>query len=475
MSVDYVRPEVSDLRPVYKMVRDVLGGPHVIQGNAKLYLPHPDPEGVNPDSRYRDYVTRAIFFSATARTHEGYLGQMFYRETQIELPALLEVLRNDADGEGTTLEQQAKKVAGEVLALGRGGLYVDYTSQVEGEASIQDQEEGKVRPVIYFRDTESIINWRYTTIGTTRILSLVVLEEVFCEEDDGFEEQAGVQYRELRIEFVEGRPQFVCRIWRKSDSGSWYIFDEAIPLTGSGEAWTYIPFFPIGSSENNIEPDTIPMESMAHVNIGHYRNSADYEESVFIVGQPTPWASGITKDWYEDVWDNELILGSRGFIPLPPNSSVGLLQANPNIMAKEAMEIKREWLVSLGAKLAESKQVQTTATQENRESVIENSTLSSVAKNVSSAYQAALRACALFAGEDPDVPLLELNTDFEITRLSPQDRQQLLSEWQGGAITWEEFRWNMKRSGIAYEDDAEAYLKIQQELGDGLNLDDEDG
>src|SRR5690606_28811666 len=112
---------------------------------------------------------------------------MFYRETVIELPPLLEVLREDVDGEGTTLEQQAKKVAGETLALGRCGLYVDYTSQVEGVPSIQDQENGLVRPAIYMRASEDIVNWRYTTIGTVRVLSLVVLKEKYVVDDDGFE------------------------------------------------------------------------------------------------------------------------------------------------------------------------------------------------------------------------------------------------------------------------------------------------
>jgi len=40
--------------------------------------------------------------------------------------------------------------------------------------------------------------------------------------------------------------------------------------------------------------------------------------------------------------------------------------------------------------------------------------------------------------------------------MSPQERQQLISEWQSDAITYTEMRHNMKRGGIAYQDDDEA-------------------
>ena len=187
-----------------------------------------------------------------------------------------------------------------------------------------------------------------------------------------------------------------------------------------------------------------------------------------MVGQPTPWASGITEDWLATAWNGELRLGSREFIPLPVGGQMGLLQPVPNILAKEAMDMKRDQMVALGAKLAENSKVATTATQENRESVIENSVLSTCAKNVSSAYERALAHAATYANISEEKVVFEISTDFEITRMSAQDRQQLLAEWQGNGITWEEYRWNMKRSGVAFQDDTKAKNQIESEAN--LNL-----
>ena len=310
---------------------------------------------------------------------------------------------------------------------------------------------------------------------------MVVLEEQYDASDNGYEICQATQWRELRLVWDEideygepiGVPYYVSKIWREGEKGL-YELPMAVPTRGDGKRWEYIPFYFIGSKNNDPLPDRPPFEGLAHLNIGHYRNSADYEESVFMLGQPTPWASGITTNWLKEAWNNQLRLGSREFIPLPENGNMGLLQPEPNTMAKEAMELKERQMVALGAKLAEQKQVQATATETNKESVIENSTLSTVAQNVSAAYQLALTDCCIFSNITDEV-VFELNTDFEITRMTAQDRAQLMAEMQAGGITWAEYRWNMKRSGVAYEDDAKALREKDAMMEEAaLDLDKQD-
>lgn len=468
MSVEYIRPEVERLCPVYKAIRDVIAGASVVKAARTTYLPMPDaadPSSAHRQARYKAYIDRAIFFEATGRTHEGYVGQMFYRETQVELIPLLQVMIEDVDGSGTSLYQQSKDVASEVLALGRQGLYVDYNGTSEVGATVADQEQGKVRPTITRYAPENIINWRHMSYNNQRVLCLVVLREEYDAEDDGFEPVSEVQFRVLKMVRGESGLILEVSVWRLKENQTEPV-TVAYPTKGDGSHWDQIPFEFIGSINNDPEPDKPPLEGMVELNLGHYRNSADYEESVFMLSQPTPWASGITENWLKEAWDGELRLGSREFIPLPAGGQMGLLQMSPNNEAKAAMELKEKQMMALGAKIAENKSVATTATEENRNSVIENSVLSSVAKNVSLAYTRALVKAASYAGDYAPKVVFEINTDFEITRLSAQDRQQLLAEWQGGGITWEEYRWNIKRSGIAYQDDKKAQAIIKEELFD---------
>lgn len=472
MSVKYRRPEVVELIPIWRTIRDVLKGPKAVKDAGTRYLPMPNPEdeSIENKKRYESYKTRAVFYDATSRTHLGLIGQIFYRDPVIKLPALLEVLKESVDGGELTLEQQSKEACGTVLSLGQAGLLTDYPDSQQG-ATRADQLNGRVRPTIVLYQPEQIINWRWSTTGARRFLSLLVLEETYDAEDDGFEASKSTQWRVFFIETTESGQQVLrCQIHREGKDGLGIAFDY-YPRKGNGQFWDMIPFSPIGSENNDPIPDKPPMEGMAHLNVGHYRNSADYEESCFMVGQPTPWASGLTEDWVKEVWGGELRLGSRGFVPLPQGGQAGLIQASPNTMPKEAMEMKERQMVAMGAKLVEQAQVQRTATEASSENIVENSVLSTVAKNVSAAYMQALGYAAEYANASGPAEF-ELNTDFEISRMSAQDRAQLLAEWQGGGITWGEYRWNMKRSGVAFEDDTKAKNQIDADMENDLNLDD---
>src|SRR5690606_25812063 len=210
-----------------------------------------------------------------------------------------------------------------------------------------------------------------------------------------------------------------------------------------------------------------PLYDLAVLNIAHYRNSADYEESCFMAGQPTPFLAGLTKDWVEDVLKGGIYLGSRKAISLPQGGTAGLLQAQPNSLPFEAMQHKERQMVALGAKLVEQRQVQRTLGEARLEEASEVSILVSCTNNVAEAYRKCLAWAGMFAGVTDGIEF-ELNTDFEIGRMTAQERAQLLAEWQGGGITFEEYRYNLKRANIAYLDDEEAKAAIQNDLRLGV-------
>ena len=472
MTIKYRRPELVALSPLYKQIRDVLKGPKAVKDAGTAYLPMPNTEKDDKANkeRYATYKQRAQFYNACARTLDGLVGQIFYRDPVIELPAVLEPLIESVDGGELSLYQQSKESSGVTLSLGHGCLLTDYP-ETQRAATRKEMMDGKVRATITLYYPEQIINWRWSTLGAKKYLSLLVLEEQYDKEDDGYEAEKSTQWREFRIETEGGMsPQLHCMVWREGDKGLVKVQD-FYPRKGNGQPWDIIPVSFMGAVNNDPIPDRPPFEDMSHINIGHYRNSADYEESCFMVGQPTPWASGLTEAWVKEVWEGTLRLGSSAVVPLPEGGAFGLAQAAPNTMPREAMEIKERQMVALGAKLVEQSRVQRTATEAGQENVVESSILSTVAQNVSSAYRKAI-GYALEYMNSSDKFEFELNTDFEIARMSAQERQQLLSEWQGGGITWEEYRWNLKRSGVAYEDDKKAKDQIKAEMEDSLNLDD---
>lgn len=150
---------------------------------------------------------------------------------------------------------------------------------------------GRIRSTVVSIRADQIINWRTTKIGAEHKLSLVVISELVEEEtSDGFGVDIVHQYRVLRL--GNGYTQ---EIWRRSDKG-WVLYQEPIIIIdGSGQSWNEIPLTFVGSNNNDSVIDSSPLYDMAEINIAHYRNSADYEDSAYFVGQAQPWMSGLTE------------------------------------------------------------------------------------------------------------------------------------------------------------------------------------
>lgn len=477
MAVDTVLSALSDVLPDYELIRDCVAGQRQIKKKGDKYLPHPDegePDPVAKADRFNAYLARAVFYGVTGRTLRGLVGLVFKTDPAVEVPDLLKPVLADATGSGTSLNQQAASTLGDVVGLGRAGILADYP-KTEGPTTRADQLAGNIRPTIIRYEPEQIINWRSRAIGAKLYKTLVVLKESFIVEDDGFAETTGTQYRVLRLDKAGN---YTVELHRDIDQKGMGVFDTFTPLDGKGLPFKEIPFEFVGAADNDPNIDPAPLLDIAELNKAHYRNSADYEESVFLVGQPTPVFAGLTKQWVDDVFTRDVDdghgtvrkktvvrLGSRAAVPLPAGGSAELLQAQPNSMAFEAMEHKEQQMVALGAKLIENSGTQQTATEAAIDSVMDNSILGTCARNTSMAYRKALNwAWQFMTGEivdNPDVIDFELNTDFDAQGLTAADRSEIIREWQGKAITWGEMRWNLKRSGVAYEDDETAKEEIQ--------------
>ncbi|OHD25442.1 MAG: hypothetical protein A2Y38_12850 [Spirochaetes bacterium GWB1_59_5] len=471
-NVAFIREELKKLLPSYGLIRDCIEGEMTVKKAGDKYLPRPNSSDISPENvaRYKAYKERAVFYNVTQRTLAGLAGAVFLREPVVEVPTLLDVVNNDANGGGVSLTQLAKRASLHVLAYGRSGLLVDYPVS-EAPASRAQLEAGDIRPTINVYSPFDIINWRTVTRGARELLSLVVLHETYVYSDDGFEMKKADQWRVLQLT----EAGYAVSIWRKG-SGDYTIFEGPhFPKDASGGILTEIPFSFIGCENNDDLPDLPPLYDLASLNIAHYRNSADYEESCFIVGQPTPYFSGLTEEWVTNVLKGTIALGARGAIPLPVGGDAGLLQASPNTLPFEAMQHKERQMVALGAKLVEQSTVQRTATEADIENASETSTLASAAKNVSAVFKWALTWCAKFVGVPETGIQFDLHTDFDLSKMTPQERAQLVAEWQAGAIAFEEMRNNMRRAGIATLDDAAAKTAIAEELASAPNLDQGNG
>lgn len=488
-NVSFIRPELAAVMPLYRKIRDCLAGSDKIKASGKLYLPMPNEADNSPDNqaRYKGYKNRAVFYNVARRTLAGLSGQVFARDPVSEIPNQLDAVELDATGTGVSAAQQAKRLLNYAIAYARGGIYVDYPNTGEEGATKAELDKGHIRPTIMVCDPNTVVNWRTITVGAKTMLSLVVIAETWPFYDDGFEIKHGCQFRVMALEsnageddVATGQLRYRVEIYREKSPTVWNgdripsgkNFELAegpyYPTGPDGNNIEEIPFMFVGSENNDTSVDNPPFIDLCELNLAHYRNSADYEEACFVMGQPTYWFSGLTEEWMKNVLGGQIRLGSWGGVPLPASASAGLLQMQPNTMPFEAMGHKESQMVALGAKLVEQKTVQRTATEAEQDEAAESSFLAATAKNVSAAMEWAFGWCAFFSDLPEAKIVYQLNTDFDLMKLSAADRAQTIKEWQGGALTFAEMRAVLRKGGVATEDDDAAKAKIDTEQAEQI-------
>lgn len=469
-NVTFIRKELSLLFPQYDLIADCLAGETKIKERKNKYLPIPNAADQSEENiaRYKAYIARAVFVNITRRTLAGLIGEVFNKEPEIKTNTLLDKMIADVTGQGVSLKQQSRKALAFVLAYSRCGLALDFPSSA---ASKKEMDEGNKRPVLTLYSPKQIVNWRiYNDESGLEKLSMITIAEGWPYYDDGFEIKYALCYKVYRLtdtgviieKYKENTPSTWDGFTIKEKPGSFTNKEEYNLSDFNGDAVTEIPFWFIGSENNDSHPDLPNFYDLASLNVAHYRNSADYEENLFISGQATPFVSGLTDTWIKEVLGGKLAFGSVGGIPGPVGSDAKLLEMKPNSALLEAMKHKENQMIALGAKLVEQKQVQRTAYETGVQTKSETSILATCANNVSESYTKAIQfALKHYYGVDDKESFIHLNTSFNLSTLTPEGRTAIISSWKDGAISWLEMRMNLRNSDVTLLDDDEALAEIE--------------
>jgi len=367
----------------------------------------------------------------------------------------LATFRNDVDMLGTSLFGYAKNVVSEIIAVGRAGTLVDWEGDVENRAY-----------ATMYR-AESILNWRVERINGRNVSTLIVLNEPMeallesQDDSDIFASKMVEQIRVLRLVAGENadaskKKPYFCQveIWRQADkdsrqdqhsSGSrqtgkteWVLVETKIPLR-RGKPLPFLPFVFHGPRHSRPAVDKLPLSDIIAVNLDHYRLDADYKHGIHFTALPTAWVSGFDKTatlriGSSTAWFSETTGATAGFLEF---TGQGLTTF------ERAMDRDERLMAVLGSRLLEGqKRVGETAQAIELRQSGENSILSSIASSVSESLTQVLR-WAYWWNSTEEIPdaitdaqaLLELNTDYSVSKMTAPELAALVKSWQSGAVS----------------------------------------
>lgn len=430
---------------------------HAVSGDLVSYLRNVgknEPDLEYGRARQKEYEDGAICYNFTKRTLSGMVGAVMRKEPEQTIPSKLEYLLENADGSGVGLWQQAQDTLGEIDSVGRGGLLVD-APNVQA-ATMAEQNAGLLNPVLAYYTAENIINWRTERVGSVNRVVMVVLREEYEYQSgqDEFSYLTGEQYRVLDI--IEGK--YRQRLYKFDQKGALRTgkAEEVFPQLGSLDQGV-IPFTFIGATNNDHTIDDAPLLPLAELNIGHFRNSADNEESSFVVGQPTLFIApgeSMSLQVFQEANPNGVKMGSRTGHNIGAGGNAFLVQAEANNLAKENMRQKEEQAIQIGAQLITPSQ-QITAESARLQRGADTSVMATIASNVSQAYTQALKWAAAMVGT-PDAEIeFKLNTDFFLLPMTAQDRAAWMADINAGLLPATAYYASLRRAGVTEWSDAD--------------------
>jgi len=432
-------PDYDVRLPQWEKVRDCLEGEDTIKDGGTAYLPQ--PRGMKKID-FKNYLQRANFYGVSGRTLGGLVGLVFRIDPVIDIPSQLESMRELASPEGFTMQEIVREARCEVLSLGRYGLLVDMP-QIDN-----------AMPYIATWKAEDIFRWEEKIELTTgfRKLSRVVLQEEPLDSNETtttyirelFLDETGIyqQQRWARVQDEASTPFSSATL----TPGSFERVGELITPKRFNQPLREIPFFFANTFDKRARTTKPPMIDLVNVNLGHYRNSADYETALHIIGSPTPYVFGIRSE------DRPTTFGpAQIWHSVSKDVKAGMIEYTGTGVTsiRLAMEDKEKRMAVLGARLIRGEDRENMSSETTRLNAREEtSVLLSGVRTVEQVFTAACQFAAGWKGGNKDAVKFRLNRDFVETRLTSEELTALVKSWQEGALSDEVYHYNLQRGEI---------------------------
>ncbi len=394
MTVNSHHPDYSANEDRWELVEDIL------ENDAEDRIRVID---VNDGARSTQYREDAVLINFTALTLEGLAGLVNRRPPEVKIPKEVQYLIDDASIDNRPLNLLTLEYVKDVLAFSRVGVLVDF-ARSDSDLNTMEQD---LRAKFITYPTRNIINWNTATVKGKLQLNLIVIHEPYNDlGTDGFSWVPKERWRVLRLK--EG--VYVQELY--NDTG---VIDTVTPKDYNGEVWEEIPFKFVSADASLCKIKKSALYDIAVLNLAHYKNSADYEESCHIVGQPSIFmATNYTQDELKAANPNGIKFGARAGFNLGPEGDAKILQVNPNNLVDNAMMRKEEQAAFIGARLIAPAGGRETAEGVRQRFGSSNSSLANLTENISTATEQLIYWAAKFMMKKPVLKNIKykLNTHF---------------------------------------------------------------
>lgn len=461
MPVQSTNPEYDAHIDEWCMMDDALEGEEAIKRRDRNL---PKPSGMVEAEKldavanrylYDNYRARAQYEHWVRDSLRSMMGLVSRLIPEIELPAGLKGIEENATADGFSLKQLFMRMVRQTISHGRVPLVVN----VDDSGS----------PYFSTYTTRNAINWDTADQGGRQDLVLSVFREFRKKGGDRYSHECETVYREFFMR--EG----VCHTSVLNEGGQIVEEERQLGTVGNDNRLVrglpYLPVIYCGSTDNSPDVDEIPLLTMARAALKSYQLSADYFTALHQTSHPQPWVAGL-----DEVVELS-VTGPSAAWDLGPKGSCGYLefQGAGVDAVRTAMADQKGAALEAGAKVMDVSGAESGEARKTRQND-QHATLHSIVMTVAEAIEQGLRYAAEWKGYRPEDVTFTVKPDF----ITPEVDAQVLSELQKSvmagtisAATYWQYLTTGKLPERAYEDEAGLISDERESIG--LNLDKDNG
>lgn len=455
----------DEMLPYWQKCRDARKGAKAIKdgANCERYLPRLDSQvlqSIDNDKtptqknrEYANYKNRAIWYGATGKTVEAFKGiiyqkpvKYFSKNTELPKDFIESDLMRYASQEDESFSALMQACTDEILTVNRVGILEDYPVLVDeetGEAvqmSQLDFEKSGITSYSVKYLAEQITNWGVAIHKGRKVEYFYVLEESWLDyEESQSSPKQRLRWRLLLLEPMNGDLVYKQVIIIEDKDDKIKIQDIFYPLF-NGKYFNYIPFWCLSVTGNQLDEISEPeILDLVEMNIGHFRNSADYENEMHYVSIKT----AIFPGWEQETYGNPVLGGA---LATPPEQKPFILEASSTSGLAGEMKAKEEKMAILGAQMlsAKGRYIQSATTSEI-ENQGQSGILGSLAATLEEFFSVILSLKMEWSGQAKEGVKVVLNKEYMKNTVAPEMMKDLVAAVQAGKMSFKTFYYNISK------------------------------
>ena len=415
--------------------RALMSGTAGMRKEGQAYLPKFKAEASDD---YQARLHSSWLFNALRKTIKDMTGRVFDNSVEItEAPQQIIDMAEDIDMQGRDLSVFAAEVFKDAFVPGVSYIMVEAPRRDADTTRAQAAVQG-LRPYLVHLRVEDVLGFQTALFGNALALSqLRIMESV--TEPNPKDEFSQIETPQVRV--LDRLPNGVqVRLYREDIKKHWAIVDE---YTTEAPEITVIPFYAQRTGFFTGEP---VLEDLTDVNIAHWQSQSDQRNILHFARVPILFASGRGDD------EPLTISAGTAVTSRDPAATLQWVEHSGKAIDSGRQDLKdlEFQMQTLGLQLLVARAQ--SATGAALDAIKETSTLAMMADSLKDALEQALEWMAFYAGLGEVSITINVNKEYGVTMMTPQEVTAMQKDVQMGYLTLETYFEERKRRGVLRPD-----------------------